>query len=241
MNNDLLVPLWGGASALEQPALQFTSVSRTHGTGGVAVQALTDVSFALNPGEVVAVMGPSGSGKSTLLAIAGGLDQPTEGKVEVFGEDMAVLSARARSALRRRRIGYVFQNFNLIDGLTAAENVALPLELDHVRRRKALSMAHRALQRVGLAGLSDRFPDQLSGGEQQRVAIARATVGSRELLLADEPTGSLDSATGESVIALLADHADRGGAAILVTHDRHFAEAATRILQIRDGRVDQTA
>jgi putative ABC transport system ATP-binding protein len=222
--------------------LEFRDVSKVHGAGHLQVAALVDVSLSARAGEMVAVMGPSGSGKSTLLSLAGALDRPTAGTVSVEGMDLASLGTGELARLRRRRIGYVFQQFNLIDGLTAAENVSLPLELDGATRARARRVALRALQLVGLRELADRFSDELSGGEQQRTAIARAVVGDRVLLLADEPTGALDSITGEAVLRLLRDHCERGGAALLVTHDARFAAWADRIVFLRDGRiVDQTA
>jgi putative ABC transport system ATP-binding protein len=223
-------------------ALELHDATKVHGSGHVRVEALVDASMSVQAGELVAVMGPSGSGKTTLLALAGGLDHPTSGRVFVEGADLAGLGARELARLRRTRIGYVFQQFNLIEGLTAAENVSLPLELDGVRRREARAAALRALELVGIADLADRFPDQLSGGEQQRTAIARAVVGERSLLLADEPTGALDTVTGEAVLRLLRDHCDAGGSGVLVTHDARFAAWADRIVFLRDGRiVDQTA
>ena len=222
--------------------LQLRDVTRIHGEGHVAVRALTGVSLTVDPGELVAVMGPSGSGKTTLLSIAGGLDRQTSGGVLVEGQELSALSASALSALRRRRIGYVFQQLNLIEGLTAAENVSLPLELDGMRSRPAREQAARALELVGLSELGDRFPDDLSGGEQQRVAIARAIVGERALLLADEPTGALDTVTGEAVLRLMRAHCDRGGGGVLVTHDARFAAWADRVIFLRDGAiVDSTS
>ncbi len=221
--------------------LEMRSVSRVHGTGHVQVRALLDVSLQVRGGELVAIMGPSGSGKTTLLSLAGGLDHPTVGAVFVEGADLASLSVSELAQLRRRRVGYVFQQFNLIEGLTAVENVSLPLELDGIRRRDAHAAALRTLDLVGMRELADRFPDDLSGGEQQRVAIARATVGERILLLADEPTGALDSLTGESVLRLMRAHCDGGGSGVLVTHDARFAAWADRIVFLRDGRiVDET-
>jgi putative ABC transport system ATP-binding protein len=219
------------------PLLQMNNVSRIHGAGHTQVVALSNVSFELQPGELVAIMGPSGSGKSTLLALAGGLDAPTAGTVEIGGQNVASLKRRSLAHLRRRRVGYVFQQFNLIDGLTALENVALPLELDGVSAKDATSAAVRALASVGLTERADHFPQDLSGGEQQRVAIARATVGERELILADEPTGALDTVTGDSVMHLLRDHTSRGGGAVLVTHDARLAAWAHRIISLRDGRL----
>jgi len=219
------------------PALELSEATRRFGSGHTAVAALTNVSLALAGGEMVAVMGPSGSGKTTLLSLAGGLDQPTSGVVRVEGTDLAALSYAELARLRRKRVGYVFQQFNLVDGLTAVENVSLPLELDGVHRRQANESALGALDSVELGDLADRFPEELSGGEQQRVAIARAIVGDRVLLLADEPTGALDSMTGETVLRMMRRHCDAGGAAVLVTHDARFAAWADRIVFLRDGRV----
>jgi putative ABC transport system ATP-binding protein len=216
--------------------LDLRNVSRTHGQGEQAVHALRGVDLAVAAGELVAVMGPSGSGKSTLLTCAGGLDQPTSGEVLVDGNDLTTLGRNAVAALRRRRIGYVFQDFNLIPALTAAENVALPLELDGTRNRTARTYAVAALQEVGIDELADRFPDDMSGGQRQRVAIARAIVGERRLLLADEPTGALDSDTGEAVLRLLRDRCDQHGiGGVLVTHDARHAAWADRVVYLRDG------
>jgi putative ABC transport system ATP-binding protein len=217
--------------------LQLSSVVRTHQAGGTAVHALRGVDLTVDPGELVAVMGPSGSGKSTLLHLAGGLDQPTSGRVEVGGVVLGDLSVRGLAQLRRRAIGYVFQDFNLIPALTAAENVALPRELDGLSARKARREARQALEEVGIAELADRFPDDMSGGQQQRVAIARALVGERRLVLADEPTGALDSTTGEGVMALLRARCDAGAAGVLVTHDARHAAWADRVVFLRDGEV----
>jgi putative ABC transport system ATP-binding protein len=223
------------------PTLELRGVTKVFGQGRLEVDAITDVSVSAAAGELVAVMGPSGSGKTTLLSLAGGLDHPTSGLVLVEGVELSKLGRAELARLRRRSIGYVFQQMNLVDGLTAIENVSLPLELDGIGRRRARTKAEAALERVSIAELSNRFPDELSGGEQQRVAIARAVVGDRILLLADEPTGALDSVTGESVLRLLRDHCERGGAAILVTHDARFAAWADRIVFLRDGRVvDET-
>jgi putative ABC transport system ATP-binding protein len=216
--------------------LDLRDVTRVHGDGGTAVHALRGVTVAIARGELVAVMGPSGSGKSTLLTCAGGLDRPTSGEVLVDGTELTTIGRSAVAALRRRRIGYVFQDFNLISALTAAENVALPLELDGMRTRTARRLAHEALAEVQLDELADRFPDDMSGGQQQRVAIARAIVGDRTLLLADEPTGALDSETGEVVLGLLRDRCDsRGIAGVLVTHEARHAAWADRVVYLRDG------
>ena len=223
------------------PLLQLRSVSRVHGTGATAVHALRDVSLTLHAGELVAVMGPSGSGKSTLLHLAGGLDQPTSGSVHVEGVELGALDREGLAAMRRQSIGYVFQDLNLIPALTAAENVALPRELDGVRARRARAEALEALAEVGIEDLADRFPDEMSGGQQQRAAIARAMVGPRRVVLADEPTGALDSHTGEGVLRVLRGRCDTGAAGLLVTHEARHAAWADRVVFLRDGAmVDDT-
>ncbi|MEV4425850.1 ABC transporter ATP-binding protein [Streptomyces sp. NPDC049602] len=225
----------------QQPVLQLQNLTRVHGAGATEVHALRGIDLAVYPGELVAVMGPSGSGKSTLLTIAGGLDTPSSGRVIVEDTDITTASVKELAALRRRSIGYVFQDYNLIPALTAAENVALPRELDGTSARKARVEAVAALEEMGLGHLADRFPDEMSGGQQQRVAIARALVGDRRLVLADEPTGALDSETGESVLALLRTRCDAGAAGVLVTHEPRFAAWADRVVFLRDGAiVDQT-
>ena len=222
--------------------LQLDTVTRIHGEGATAVTALRAVSFAARAGELVAVMGPSGSGKSTLLTLAGGLDAPSEGTVSVEGVDLASLGQKGRAQLRRTSIGYVFQDFNLIPALTAAENVALPLELDGTSTAKARVAALVALDQVGISDLADRFPDEMSGGQQQRVAIARAVVGERRLILADEPTGALDTETGEDILRLLRLRCDEGAAGVLVTHEPRHAAWADRVVFLRDGKVvDESA
>jgi putative ABC transport system ATP-binding protein len=221
--------------------LELRHVTRIHGRGAAAVTALDDVSITVEPGELVAVMGPSGSGKSTLLNLAGGLDRPTAGDVIVEDQLLGALNARALAAVRRRAVGYVFQDLNLLPALTAAENVSLPRELDGVSLRQAKREALATLEHFDLGDVADRFPDDLSGGQQQRVAIARAFVGERRLLLADEPTGALDTVTGESVLRLLREQCDAGAAGILVTHESRHAAWADRIVFLRDGRiVDET-
>lgn len=223
------------------PTLQLRDVSRAHGSGHVRVDALVNANLIVEPGKMVAVMGPSGSGKTTLLSLAGGLDTPTSGEVLIEGAPLANLSLGQLAALRRRKVGYVFQQLNLIEGLTAVENVSLPLELDGKHRAEATKDALIALELVGLIDLAERFPDEMSGGEQQRVAIARAMVGERSLLLADEPTGALDTVTGESVLRLMRSHCERGAAGVLVTHDARLAAWADQVVFLRDGRIiDQT-
>jgi putative ABC transport system ATP-binding protein len=221
--------------------LEMRDVHRTHGTGNTAVHALRGVTLGVAPGELVAVMGPSGSGKSTLLNLAGGLDRPSRGDVVVEGSVLGRLGRRELAAVRRRQVGYVFQDLNLLPSLTAAENVALPLELDGQRPRRIRGQALAALEEVGLADLADRFPDEMSGGQQQRVAIARALIGNRRLVLADEPTGALDSHTGEAVLKLLRARVDAGAAGVLVTHEARHAAWADRINFLRDGEIVDTS
>jgi putative ABC transport system ATP-binding protein len=227
---------------MTSPALQVVDVVKRYGAGPTEVRALTGVSLSVAPGELVAVMGPSGCGKSTLLHLAGGLEPPTAGHVLVHGTELEGLSPARMAELRRTTIGYVFQRLNLVPSLTALENVMLPLELDGTSRRQARADAEVALATAGLPGPWDRYPDDFSGGQQQRIAIARAIVGNRSLLLADEPTGALDSTNAELVIELLADLcATRGTAVVLVTHEPRFASFADRVVFLRDGRlVDQT-
>ena len=223
-------------------AVELRNVWKTYGSGPSEVEALRAIDLSVDGGQLVAVMGPSGSGKSTLLTIAGSLEEPTSGEVLVDGFPLSGLSRNDRARLRRRSIGYVFQDFNLLPGLTAAENVGLPLELDGVGMKTARKRAVAVLEELGLADRADRYPDDLAGGERQRVAIARAIVGERRLLLADEPTGALDSVNGEAVMRLLRAATKRGVAAVLVTHDAQLASWADRIVFLRDGRiVDQTA
>jgi putative ABC transport system ATP-binding protein len=222
--------------------LDMRDVSKVYGDGPAEVHALQGVSLSVEEGELVAVMGPSGSGKSTLLTIAGTLEEVTSGEVRVAGTLVAGMSRRDRARLRRRSIGYVFQDFNLLAGLTATENVSLPLELDGMSARSAREMGLRALDELGLRERAGSFPDELSGGERQRVAIARAVVGDRRLLLADEPSGALDSANGEAVMRLIRAACQRGVAGVVVTHDAQLASWADRVVFLRDGRaVDQTA
>jgi putative ABC transport system ATP-binding protein len=222
-------------------ALELRQVSKVYGSGPSEVRALTAVDLSVERGELVAVMGPSGSGKSTLLTIAGSLEEASSGQVLVDGVDLATVSRADRATLRRRAIGYVFQDFNLLPGLTAVENAALPLELDGVSAKVARATAVKALEELDVAERADRYTDELSGGERQRVAIARAIVGDRGLLLADEPTGALDSVNGEAVMRLLRAATHRGVAGVVVTHEAQLASWADRVIFLRDGHlVDQT-
>jgi putative ABC transport system ATP-binding protein len=225
------------------PIVEFCDIVKSYGAGPTEVRALTDVSLCVAPGEFVAVRGPSGCGKSTLLHLAGGLEDPSAGRVLVDGRDLYSCTAAERAALRRRSIGFVFQRLNLVPALTATENVMLPLELDGVATRIARKQARDALATVGLEQQLDRYPDDFSGGQQQRIAIARAIVGSRKLLLADEPTGSLDTRTGDAVIELIAElPRAHDTAVVLVTHEPRYAAWADRVVSMRDGRiVDVTA
>jgi len=217
--------------------LRLVGVSQQYGTGATSVSALSGIDLDVAAGELVAVMGASGSGKSTLLAIAGGLASPTSGEVVIDGAHLNDQTPAQLAALRRRSLGFVFQDFNLIPTLTALENVTLPLELDGFPARVARRAGRESLSAVGLGDRGGSYPDDLSGGQQQRVAIARAVVGGRRLILADEPTGALDSVTGEMVLRVLRDRVDAGAAAILVTHEARHAAWADRIVFLRDGRL----
>ena len=218
--------------------LELRDVSKSYGEGEAEVHALHEVTLSVGQGEMVAVMGPSGSGKSTLLTIAGILEVPTTGEVVIDGQPVRNLTGSAKARIRRQTIGYVFQEFNLLPGLTAAENVSLPLELDGMSARKARIVGLKALDRYGLGERAARYPDQLSGGERQRVAIARAMAGERKLVLADEPSGALDSVSGEGVMRLLHDACKKAGmGVVVVTHDAHLASWADRVLFLRNGRI----
>lgn len=223
---------------MTEPILSMRRLGKTHGSGAQRVDALVNVDLDLMPGELVAVTGRSGSGKTTLLNMAGALDEPTSGEVIVSGENLATLSKNDLARIRRVAVGYVFQQFNLLPSLTAAENISLPLELDGMKPDEARSLAEKSLEEVEMAGMADRYPDQLSGGEQQRVAIARGLVGPRSVLLADEPTGALDEATSESILKLLRSRCDEGAAALMVTHEPAYAAWADRVVRLRDGRVE---
>jgi putative ABC transport system ATP-binding protein len=223
---------------MTEPILSLRRLGKTHGSGALRVDALVNVDLDLMPGELVAVTGRSGSGKTTLLNMAGALDEPTSGEVIVAGENLATMSKNDLARVRRVAVGYVFQQFNLLPSLTAAENISLPLELDGMKPAEARALAERSLEEVEMAGMADRYPDQLSGGEQQRVAIARGLIGPRSVLLADEPTGALDEATSESILKLLRSRCDAGAAALMVTHEPAYAAWADRVVRLRDGRVE---
>ena len=227
----------------QPPMLEFLDVVKSYGSGSTEVRAVTDVSLTVARGEFVAVMGPSGCGKSSLLHLAGALEQPSEGRVLVDGRDLAEMSPAQQAELRRQDVGFVFQSLNLIPALTAVENVMLPLELDGTPSKQARVLAREALEQVGMDHHLDRYPDDFSGGQRQRIAIARAVIGDRRLLLADEPTGALDTINGDQVVELLAGLArHRGVAVVMVTHDPRFASWADRVVFLRDGRVvDESA
>jgi putative ABC transport system ATP-binding protein len=219
--------------------IQLRGVHKAYDDGDTRHDVLTGVDLDVAAGELVALRGPSGSGKSTLLNVIAGLDAPDAGTIRVAGSDVAALTERDRTLLRRREIGFVFQFFNLIPTLTAFENVLLPLELTG---RRDAARARNLLDRVGLGGRGRAFPDELSGGEQQRVAIARALAHEPRLLLADEPTGNLDAATGDAVLDILtALVRERGTTMLVATHSAAVVERASRVVTIRDGRIDQDA
>lgn len=218
--------------------LSTSALTRVHQDGERRILALDDVDLDVAPGELVAVTGRSGCGKTTLLNLCGGLDQPTTGSVLVGGRDITRMGPREVAALRRRTVGYVFQELNLLPTLTGVENVMLPLELDRISTSRARTDAMAALEAVAAADIADRYPDQLSGGQRQRIAIARALVGTRELILADEPTGALDEITGEGILRLIRARCDAGAAALLVTHDPAQAAWADRVVRLRDGRIE---
>ena len=226
------------SAADADPLVALDGVTKTYDLGGI-VTALDDVSVSLPPGSYTAVMGPSGSGKSTLLNLVGGLDTADRGTVRVAGEDLGAVSENRRAATRGTEIGFVFQTFNLMPRLTAVENVALPLVFDGWPRAERLDRARRMLDDVGLSDRYDHTPAELSGGQRQRVAIARALSPEPSLLLADEPTGNVDTDTGASIMSLLADIHDRGNTILLVSHARRIAEHAERIVHVRDGRIEQ--
>jgi len=218
------------------PVVRLTGVSKSFGHGAAAVTALRAVDLAVWPGELVCLVGPSGSGKSTLLSVVGGLLAPDSGTAQVGGIDVTALPRQARARFRATQVGFVFQSFNLVPFLTARENLMLMASLAGQRRAAARLRADRLLGTLGLAGRSRQLPGQLSGGEQQRVAIARALINDPAVLLADEPTASLDTERGQAVVGLLADQIhERGTAGLLVTHDPRMAGRADRIVRLTDG------
>jgi putative ABC transport system ATP-binding protein len=221
-----------------EAVVTLDSVTKTYELGGT-VTALDDVSVSLSDGSYTAVMGPSGSGKSTLLNLIGGLDTPDTGTVEVDGRDLGAATERERATVRGTEIGFVFQTFNLMPRLTAVENVALPLVFDDWGRERRLERAREVLDEVGLSERYDHEPNQLSGGQRQRVAIARALAPDPSIVLADEPTGNVDTETGAGIMDLLAEINDRGNSILLVSHSRRIAEHAERIVHLRDGKLEQ--
>ena len=228
---------------MDAPVVELVDVTKSYAggsrdEGAVGVEALRGVSATIDPGELVAIVGPSGSGKSTLLNLIGALDRPTRGVVRIHGADLARLDDAALTRLRRDKIGFVFQFFNLLPTLSALENVMLPALLAGERRRDVERRAHARLEAVGLGARTGHRPDQLSGGEMQRVAIARALIGDPPLVLADEPTGNLDTKTGDEVLELLIGAKSERRTVVLVTHDPKIAARADRVLTIRDGRLD---
>ncbi len=225
-------------STTAEAVVALSDVRKTYELGGT-VTALDDVSLSLAEGSYTAVMGPSGSGKSTLLNLIGGLDTPDDGNVRVGGQNLGTASERERAAVRGTEIGFVFQTFNLMPRLTAVENVALPLVFDGWDRTERLDRAREVLDRVGLGDRYDHEPAQLSGGQRQRVAIARALAPDPSILLADEPTGNVDTDTGAGIMELLAEINNAGNSILLVSHSRRIAEHAERIVHIRDGLIEE--
>lgn len=221
-----------------QPILKLENVVKTYHSGQRALTVIRDIEFSVFRGESVAIIGPSGSGKTTLLGICAGLDQPSDGLIELCGQRLDQLNEDQRAEVRNRKLGFVFQNFQLIPTLTALDNIQIPLELrgDRNARQQALDW----LTKVGLRDRSQHYPVQLSGGEQQRIALARACVGNPEILFADEPTGNLDDETSQQIEDLLfATHARIGNTMILVTHSRELAQRCDRVLRIRSGHLEE--
>jgi putative ABC transport system ATP-binding protein len=219
------------------PLIELSHVSKVYASGETEVRALDDVSLTIAAGEVVAIMGPSGSGKSTLMNVIGCLDRPTAGDFHLAGHDVGALSRNELAALRNAQLGFVFQSFNLLPRTSARENVELPLLYSGVPARERAARAHAALARVGLADRADHTPGQLSGGQQQRVAIARALVNAPKVILADEPTGQLDSRASLEIVRLLQELARSGITVVIVTHEPDVGRCAERVITMRDGRI----
>lgn len=217
--------------------LRISHISKEYRMDGVTFSALHDISFSIKQGEFVAIMGPSGSGKSTLMHIIGCLDKPTTGTIMIEKHDVSRASEKELASIRNSHIGFVFQQFNLLRRTSALTNVELPLVYAHVAAKERKKRAQALLTDVGLAEKMDNFPSQLSGGQQQRVAIARALVNNPSIILADEPTGNLDSKSGADIMAILENLHTKGGTIVLVTHDEHVAAHAKRIIRIADGEV----
>ena len=221
----------------EQPVIDVRGVSKVFQTEEVRTHALADVNLSIGRGEYVAISGPSGCGKSTLMSILGLLDTPTAGEYQLNGQAVATLTPKERARARNRQIGFIFQSFNLLGDMTVAENVALPLRYRGMSAAEQKRHVERALERVGMTQRAGHYPAQLSGGQQQRVAVARAVAGEPAILLADEPTGNLDSRNGEAVMNLLGELHQAGATICMVTHDARFTEHATRVVHVMDGRI----
>jgi putative ABC transport system ATP-binding protein len=226
-----------GKQMTKSTLISASGLTRTFGSGDNAVIALNDVALEVVAGELVAIMGSSGSGKSTLLAALGGLDRVDGGLVEIEGRALTDLNASESARLRRQSLGFVFQDLNLVASLTIRENVALPLELDGMAAKDVAVQVDAALNEMSISEIAHRYPDQVSGGQRQKAAVARSFIGERKILLADEPTGALDSRNSEEVIRLIRSKVDQGLAGVLVTHDAKIAAWADRILIMRDGSI----
>jgi len=225
----------------EEPIIELNDIIKIYGSGDIRVVALDHVSLKISPGEFMAIMGPSGSGKSTLMNILGCLDRPTSGTYILAGEDVSNLKRAQLAAIRNKRLGFIFQSYNLLSRTTAIENVMLPMMYDRNDHRSTAEKHKAAMEALDLVGLSDRWhhvPNQLSGGQQQRVAIARALINQPALVMADEPTGNLDTQSGMEIMALLKDLNQQGRTIVMVTHDQEIAHYTKRIVHIRDGKIE---
>ena len=217
--------------------IKLDKLSKVYRTDEIESTALNEISFEINKGEFVSIMGPSGCGKSTLLNILGMLDKPESGSYQFLGQEIAGLNERGRSDVRKKNIGFIFQNFNLIDELTVFENIELPLIYNKVPTSERKQRVNELIEKIGIAHRSSHFPQQLSGGQQQRVAVARALVTKPPVILADEPTGNLDSSHGNEVMELICDLHDEGTTIIMVTHSSHDASYSERIINLLDGQI----